>query len=197
MTQEQPLCRFCLDTANEKTDPLIDPCACRGSLRFVHAGCLSRWRRINPVRNANICLLCFTSYNTAHEDSLETIPDLQTIPIFFLRYPFFLCISVHYVGVLFYSVSASSIRYRSIFEVQQYMYQLLYLCLFFFNFQVRNKKLYLIHVLEPSTLLLISIIILSNIYIRVLDYMSAVPITVSFGILYMHHIHILCEMNMR
>jgi len=38
----EDVCRFCLEVGEE---PLVSPCGCRGSARWVHAGCLRRWQR--------------------------------------------------------------------------------------------------------------------------------------------------------
>uniref|UniRef100_A0A7S2NER4 RING-CH-type domain-containing protein n=1 Tax=Alexandrium andersonii TaxID=327968 RepID=A0A7S2NER4_9DINO len=37
------ICRICLDTATSD-DELIAPCLCSGSMKYVHRGCLDRWR---------------------------------------------------------------------------------------------------------------------------------------------------------
>lgn len=39
-----PTCRICYDTANEPADPLFRPCRCRGTMAWVHVGCLAHWR---------------------------------------------------------------------------------------------------------------------------------------------------------
>ena len=39
---EERLCRVCF--CGEEAGPLIAPCRCRGSMRFVHASCLNEWR---------------------------------------------------------------------------------------------------------------------------------------------------------
>eukprot|EP00440_Ansanella_granifera_P011585 gb/GFBE01012578.1/.p1 GENE.gb/GFBE01012578.1/~~gb/GFBE01012578.1/.p1 ORF type:complete len:371 (+),score=55.69 gb/GFBE01012578.1/:1-1113(+) len=36
-------CRICLLEGSSEEDPLIRPCQCRGSIEYVHLGCLSRW----------------------------------------------------------------------------------------------------------------------------------------------------------
>lgn len=197
MSQERPTCRFCLETTNEKMNPLVEPCGCRGSLRYVHAGCLSRWRRLNPTRNANKCLLCFVSYTLAPQDALEMIPDFKSVPIFLLRFPFFLGLSTHYVGVVYYSMTPEYIRYKSVFFTQQYIFQLLYFLLFLIKFDVKNKREYLIHFMQPVTLFIGSGLVFSNLYMREMEYMSVVPITMFLGLLYMRHIHILLQMNDR
>lgn len=61
---EELACRFCLaggTTAPEAPDPLIAPCACRGSARFVHAHCLQRWRTV-PGSHAVFCPVCLAGY---------------------------------------------------------------------------------------------------------------------------------------
>lgn len=40
-----PTCRICFDTGNGSGDErLFSPCLCRGSMRYVHVGCLNQWR---------------------------------------------------------------------------------------------------------------------------------------------------------
>merc|ERR1719410_959754 len=38
-------CRICLMEGPGEDDPLIVPCACRGSIEYIHLGCLRRWIR--------------------------------------------------------------------------------------------------------------------------------------------------------
>ncbi len=63
MAQEPILCRFCWETSNTKKNPLIEPCECSGSIRFIHERCLNRWRYMDPGKNAEKCLLCLSPYN--------------------------------------------------------------------------------------------------------------------------------------
>jgi hypothetical protein len=37
------MCRICFSDENEKEDPLISPCKCRGSMMYVHLKCLRQW----------------------------------------------------------------------------------------------------------------------------------------------------------
>lgn len=41
----QTLCRICLLEGPAEDDPLITPCQCKGSIEFVHLGCLRHWIR--------------------------------------------------------------------------------------------------------------------------------------------------------
>lgn len=40
-----PSCRICLLEGSSEDDPLINPCQCRGSIEYVHLGCLRHWIR--------------------------------------------------------------------------------------------------------------------------------------------------------
>ena len=54
-------CRYCLtnDTLNE--EPLISPCDCCGTSKFVHKSCLEKWL---TLRNLDACEVCKTKYKT-------------------------------------------------------------------------------------------------------------------------------------
>lgn len=56
---EEPFCRICRE--GNDVAPLITPCGCTGSVRFVHAACLDRWRLESAKRNlanVNHCEIC-------------------------------------------------------------------------------------------------------------------------------------------
>ena len=38
-------CRLCLEGDD---GPLVQPCACRGTAKFIHNACLEHWRRTGP-----------------------------------------------------------------------------------------------------------------------------------------------------
>jgi len=64
---EHEQCRFCLEGAAEH--PLIAPCNCKGSARYVHLECLRAWQRHRPSR-ALACPVCRARY---------TLPPLATL----------------------------------------------------------------------------------------------------------------------
>ena len=41
--QDDKTCRICLEEAEELRNPLITPCKCIGSVRFIHMNCLREW----------------------------------------------------------------------------------------------------------------------------------------------------------
>ena len=75
---EVSLCRFCFDhgSVDDRDNPLIRPCACRGGSEYIHADCLLRWQRVvliaQPTHPAywrdddrsNVCGVCKTTFKT-------------------------------------------------------------------------------------------------------------------------------------
>jgi len=59
-------CRFCLERGSpaSKTNPLLSPCICSGSVKYVHKECLGKWRltTLRPDQDL-ICPLCKTIYS--------------------------------------------------------------------------------------------------------------------------------------
>eukprot|EP00474_Spongospora_subterranea_P006784 CRZ07242.1 hypothetical protein [Spongospora subterranea] len=57
----QPSCRICLE--DSAVSDLIQPCQCKGSIRYVHRRCLNEWRAVSQKRNSFFsCELCNASY---------------------------------------------------------------------------------------------------------------------------------------
>ena len=62
-THEKRRCRICLEEET-KENPLISPCQCTGSIRYIHNTCLKKWiveQKIN-IFDAQ-CEICKTAYN--------------------------------------------------------------------------------------------------------------------------------------
>lgn len=55
------ICRICLDTGPE---PLLAPCLCSGTGKFVHEGCLKKWvTQKFPQKTNAICEVCRKGFN--------------------------------------------------------------------------------------------------------------------------------------
>ena len=57
-TKPEDSCRICLSDENHKDNPLISPCSCTGSMKFIHLDCLKTWfnSKIQKALNQNsIC----------------------------------------------------------------------------------------------------------------------------------------------
>lgn len=66
-------CRFCLEESPLST--LVDPCRCRGSVRYVHTTCLNRElrfrRQVGDISKA--CRICKAEYSTPKNYSREIL----------------------------------------------------------------------------------------------------------------------------
>ncbi|KAL5963419.1 E3 ubiquitin-protein ligase MARCHF8 [Taenia solium] len=50
-----PFCRICHDTDVDSCGPLIAPCLCDGSLKYVHQTCLQHWIDISQLKKCELC----------------------------------------------------------------------------------------------------------------------------------------------
>ncbi|KAK2865616.1 hypothetical protein Q7C36_001672 [Tachysurus vachellii] len=62
---ETEVCRICQSEGDEEC-PLISPCRCMGSLRFVHHACLHQWIKSSDTRCCELC-----KYNFVMETHLK------------------------------------------------------------------------------------------------------------------------------
>ena len=78
------LCRFCLQEEESPNNPLLQPCACKGSAAYVHAICIYLWRKktTNPVF-AETCQVCLTKYRLPTLYQVEIIPNEERTGIWF------------------------------------------------------------------------------------------------------------------
>ena len=94
------VCRFCLEPKLIDTDPLIAPCKCAGSVKYVHIQCIKQWRAATQNPDfIKMCQLCLTDYKLPLKHLLEEIPDIHyDSPWFFLSRPAaFICL-IHYLS---------------------------------------------------------------------------------------------------
>lgn len=60
-TGEQAACRICL-AGEQEGEPLLRPCRCDGSMRWVHSGCVVEWLRLNPAAPLS-CEICGEAFD--------------------------------------------------------------------------------------------------------------------------------------
>jgi hypothetical protein len=58
-----PVCRICLMDENENDNPLINPCNCIGSVRFIHLLCIKQWLK-SKVNTKSFNFLTVHSFKT-------------------------------------------------------------------------------------------------------------------------------------
>lgn len=65
----EKICRFCLGDDDTAENPLIAPCQCSGTQKYIHRQCLDEWRvkSVNP-KAVFECTLCSTAFKMQHPD---------------------------------------------------------------------------------------------------------------------------------
>lgn len=194
MTQDTRVCRFCFESKETKKNPLLEPCDCKGSIQYVHESCLTRWRRMDPLRNADICLICLTPYFLLRPVTLEIIPNKRTISHMLLRFPVLLCFTVNY-GLLLQLSFHEKADIFLFFEAYQYLFQILYFVLFWSSWKVRNKQLYWKGWSDFSTTAVILSQIACNGLIHHEYFIAIVPLNLVIALYWQKHIRILERIN--
>lgn len=194
MAQDTLVCRFCLDSKTTKMNPLLDPCDCKGSIQFVHEKCLYRWRRMDPARNGEMCLICLVPYRLLQPGILEMVPDGGKITLMFLRFPLLLCFVVNYGLILQISFIPKKDIY-DVFKVYQYVFQVLYMAIFWKEWNVRNKALYWSQWQHASTLFLFFAFLFCNGLLYQGQYVAILPLNFLLGLSWHRHRNILHALN--
>ncbi len=97
---EEPLqCRICFD-GKKRGNPLITPCVCKGSSKYVHRKCLEAYRSIEPVKGL-YCSVCKEKLATTGQQLEEDLPDCETLQSRFLVHPYVPLVVLNYVTFFF------------------------------------------------------------------------------------------------
>jgi len=123
-------CRFCFESNSPKKNPLISPCECKGTSKYVHRECLLKWQ-VNTTVEAHkfICQTCQAPYTfpTAEFERIPVIPSsvwvfvspnvlLSTLHLGYLLLSFFrLSISVSHA--MFF---VTTLIYGTLYGIQFY-----------------------------------------------------------------------------
>ncbi|XP_073024660.1 probable E3 ubiquitin ligase SUD1 [Primulina eburnea] len=99
--EEEDVCRICRNPG-EIDNPLQYPCACSGSIKFVHQECLLQWLNHSNARQCEVCKHPFSFSPVYAENAPTRLPFLEFIAgitmkayhvlQFFLRLSFVLCV---------------------------------------------------------------------------------------------------------
>tara|TARA_B110001452_G_C15202619_1_gene417285 strand:+ start:136 stop:1236 length:1101 start_codon:yes stop_codon:yes gene_type:complete len=99
----KPMCRICLETDAPDDDPLIAPCRCSGSMKWVHRKCLNEWRAQEQVPlSFTHCPQCKFQYRTELDEGEKTFKNLK-LTVFVARdtIGLFLLVQAFLAGVAF------------------------------------------------------------------------------------------------
>lgn len=66
-------CRICFEEEIDESDPLIAPCLCDGTSKYIHLSCLNNWRHFNrDTRAWTHCMECNGEYTIINDFPLES-----------------------------------------------------------------------------------------------------------------------------
>jgi len=78
---EEEECRVCRDTSHEN-EPLVSPCVCDGSIRFVHEACLVKWLDIKKSETCELCGHRFEFTAIYRDGAPEVLPCSEILQAF-------------------------------------------------------------------------------------------------------------------
>jgi len=83
----QTQCRFCLEITHTQENPLLQPCACRGSVENVHLQCLILWRNAaENSYNGRNCQLCKSKYIIPTRWAIQSYPENGVLQFLLSRF---------------------------------------------------------------------------------------------------------------
>ena len=98
-------CKICFEEESAEFGELISPCACDGSIKYVHRPCLNLWRfnNINPISKTN-CEICKRPYLIKKAFKSETcnFNVYNTSPLLMIGYCFLYNVMALLFGFIFY-----------------------------------------------------------------------------------------------
>jgi len=187
----QSQCRFC----HEKTPPLIAPCNCDGSIKYIHRSCILRWATMNGQLDYSrlICSLCTTPY-TIPEIRLEKFSTGSYMVDFSLYNSAATSIIINYLSIIFGVYSGHSIPHQLM--VGQLCIYLMYGFLYCRYVRIHNVELYTNIVIRRRAYLY-GLIQLYSSYTALTDQYALMSITamVSQTLIWKEHVRILQIVN--
>jgi hypothetical protein len=73
-TMVEDTCRFCFE-GPEPANPLVNPCKCTGSMKYIHVQCIRLWRtNTTNYEWINRCQLCLSDYDVFLRWAKESAP---------------------------------------------------------------------------------------------------------------------------
>lgn len=161
-------CRICYEINSSEINPLITPCKCDGSLKYIHYNCLNKWLLARIHNNKYKCEICNGEYIFLENTLVENIPHSGHI-MYILKKPYLFIAILTSVSVIH-----SMCMYPNLYDVNDILilYQeciyLIYICLFIYKFNVKNVSSYIYEIVKiknPYILLLAHFFCFYNIYV--------------------------------
>ncbi|XKL68556.1 hypothetical protein PGB90_004047 [Kerria lacca] len=59
-TKEEKICRICRLSGYKTKEELVSPCACKGTLAYIHRTCLEKWLKRSGTTYCELCRFTYT-----------------------------------------------------------------------------------------------------------------------------------------
>lgn len=108
--EPKPECRFCLEPGDPAAvaaeNPLISPCPCKGSVRYVHWTCLKRWVRLDAA-NARACTICRQPFDATVFPGFVSLTSGPSAALLFLEHSYTASVVFTYMAFLWHANTAT------------------------------------------------------------------------------------------
>ena len=74
-------CRICYE--DDSKEPLIVPCSCSGSMKYIHTSCLQKWFMHTQNTMCNVCKQPFEVKRTKTQDTIKFLLESKYVTTFF------------------------------------------------------------------------------------------------------------------
>jgi len=147
------VCRICYEEKKEG-DPLLNPCRCHGSIKYIHNNCLGKWINTNCSHDDAKCELCGYKYRIEYQSkkefSKERFKTFMTKLFLFISIVLVIMLSFDYL--LFKIVEKTSNvshSQKTIIIVIEALFSLLIVIIFIVIFYMKNYNRFCYIEIDP------------------------------------------------
>lgn len=104
---EDRQCKICYEIENND-NKLINPCKCKGTIKWIHDKCLKEWININKEKGCSICKYEYKTIKTCNYPKLISLSENKNIKIVSIFIMFTLIIIIGWINYLIFNKNEKS-----------------------------------------------------------------------------------------
>lgn len=130
----EKFCRICFEENNYNENPLISPCLCKGTQKFIHTDCLKEWRQVNEnnPEKRDKCEICNFHFVIQNQIDLLYYKENISVIIIFIRLFSIIFLSTIY-GLIDYSFDFFTVKILNLSLIEN--------CEILKNFNIMKKNI--------------------------------------------------------
>ena len=198
MAASKPVCKYCLENRETPDNKLFSPCACAGSVGFVHYVCFLKWIFVAPLELKMICPVCKGRYNLDIMASMEIIPAEEPYPLRLISSPLTACILFHYVFFMYGIGTTDPRALATTYWHAQYTYVLVWLFYFVRSVKIKEPLQYFITFVKTPNRFLIASFLISELLLAFNPqymFLAGLAGNLALGLFWRIHVETLSYMN--